>query len=426
MTSIALGWLLSAALHGATPAPPSQVPATTPTPATSPAPATRPIDIDGEIATLIDVLPRQDPMTEWRSRLLVDISGRLPRGASFTFDAGVETLVAARDHAAIAHVRDAYIDIAGARGDVRVGFARLVWGRLDEVQPTDVINPIDTASFLFEGRAEARLPVGLVRGRWFAGDRLTIEGVVVPAFRRGRFDRLAESSSPFNLVNDAVGPGVPITRVRPSGGWSGVSGGGRLSATVGRTDLSVSAFRGFDALGVIAIEPAVAGPALVERHPRFTMIGADAETVAGEWAIRGEVAVFVERTMASSTGVGRVPGRLVEGGMGVDRRAGSYRFFGSVIVRRQWSDADAALGRTDTLAVASIERQWSRDRLLTRAFVVANAADRSGFVRALVAWRVRDDVVVEASAAGFPGRGSDNLGRFDDRDFLLGKVRWLF
>ena len=43
-----------------------------------------------------------------------------------------------------------------------------IWGRLDEVQPSDVINPVDAARFLIDGRAAARLAVPFVRGRFFA------------------------------------------------------------------------------------------------------------------------------------------------------------------------------------------------------------------------------------------------------------------
>src|SRR4030095_3674156 len=84
-----------------------------------------------------------------------------------------------------------------------------VWGRLDEVQPTDVINPLDVSRFFFEGRSEARMPVALLRGRLFLGDRATIEAVYVPIFRKGRFDQLDEDTSPFNLASDlAAGLGT--------------------------------------------------------------------------------------------------------------------------------------------------------------------------------------------------------------------------
>ena len=87
----------------------------------------------------------------------------------------------------------------------------MVWGRLDELQPTDVVNPLDVSRFFFEGRSEARLAVPLVRARIHAGENVSIEAVYVPIFRRGRFDRLAEDSSPFNIA-----PAVPFTDRSPA------------------------------------------------------------------------------------------------------------------------------------------------------------------------------------------------------------------
>ena len=75
-----------------------------------------------------------------------------------------------------------------SRFDLRAGAARLVWGRLDEFQPTDVVNPIDLSRFLMEGRSEARLPVGLVRGRAvFLPHSTTLEAVVVPVLSARAF-----------------------------------------------------------------------------------------------------------------------------------------------------------------------------------------------------------------------------------------------
>ena len=98
---------------------------------------------------------------------------------------------------------EAYVDVRAGGFDVRAGLATTVWGRLDEIQPTDVINPLDVSRFVFEGRAAARLPVLQTKVRWFANESTTVEGVWVPIFRRGRFDALDEPSSPFNVIADA-------------------------------------------------------------------------------------------------------------------------------------------------------------------------------------------------------------------------------
>ena len=82
-----------------------------------------------------------------------------------------------------------------------MGASRIVWGRLDEFQPTDVVNPLDLSKFLLEGRSEARLSVGLVRGRVFLPGSATLDLIAVPGFRAGRFDQLDEPSSPFNFAS---------------------------------------------------------------------------------------------------------------------------------------------------------------------------------------------------------------------------------
>ncbi|MBC8647131.1 MAG: hypothetical protein H7X85_08210 [Thermoanaerobaculia bacterium] len=42
----------------------------------------------------------------------------------------------------------------------------------------------------------------------------------------------------------------------------------------------------------------------MERYPRFTMIAGDAEMVRGGWAIRGEVAGFIDKPLSGGGGGG--------------------------------------------------------------------------------------------------------------------------
>jgi len=397
------------------------------------------LEIDGQFSTIVDALPKRDA-TELRSQVGLDVTFRPSSSWRMKLDASVEALVANRSGRvtdAIGRVRDAWIEFAGRRGDLRAGFGRVIWGRLDEIQPSDVINPLDTARFLLDGRAEARRAVAFVRGRLFATDSLAFEAVFVPAFRRGTFDELAEDSSPFNLTQDVVLPAilVPVsTRVRhesPEAGGSSMSGGGRMSATLGRLDVAVAGYRGIDGFGVISFEPIIgAGTAvvgeLVERYPRFTMVSTDFETVVGDWAIRGEVAAFVDKRLTGANGFGSAKGRAIDAGFGFDRESGGNRIFGSVLWQRQWSDDDSSVQRENVSFVGSIERPFARDRYRARAFAVVNPGDRSGFVRGLFVWNTRDNVSVEASAGAFLGTGDDTLGRFRERDFVFARVKFNF
>ena len=334
--------------------------------------------------------------------------------------------------------RDVWVEFRRGAVDLRAGFGRLPWGRLDEIQPTDLINPLDTSRLLLDGRSQARRAVGFVRARVTSSESLRFEGVLVPFFRRGVFDALDERTSPFNLTRDLVLPAIAVSdeveHREPDVRWANVSGGGRVDATIGRVDFGVAAYRGFDAFGPIVFEvtavppeasgaaPAVVGQ-LVEFHPRFTMIGGDFETVTGDWAWRGEGAVIVERRFAGISTPGSVSGRSLDAGAGFDRRAGDFRLYGSLLVHRDWSSDDPAIDKTDVSVVGSVERLFNRERWLARAFALVNPADGSGFVRGLVTWKPRDRLAVDFSAGAFLGNGDDTISRFNGRDFVLIGVR---
>jgi hypothetical protein len=126
--------------------------------------------------------------------------GRLRLSASGFFDA----LVARRSSevittAAIVRPEDVVAELRFEKADVRLGYGRVIWGRLDEMQPTDVISPIDLTRFFLDGRSEARMAVAHARARFIPSDRLQVEAVLVPQFRPSTFDQLDETSSPFSL-----------------------------------------------------------------------------------------------------------------------------------------------------------------------------------------------------------------------------------
>jgi hypothetical protein len=402
----------------------------------------RAVTVHGDVVLLADVFTARDATRELRGRARVDVTADAGAWLRLRFEGLAEGLVATRGtrvDAARAEVREAWVDARSERVEVRAGYGRLVWGRLDEVMPSDVINPIDTAKFLLEGRSEARLPVAFARTRLFLPSETTLEAVVALPGRRGRFDTLDEPSSPFNLLNDLVLPAAVVRqggvrRETPPASWRNLQGGVRLSTTAGRVDMSLSAWRGFEGFGLLTFEtqiaassagvaPAVVGQ-LVERYPRFTMVAGDMEMVRGAWAIRGEVAAFVDKTLSGPQGA--VDGDAFDAGLGVDRSAGNYHLFGSVVWHREWSEARGFATRSHVNVIASVDRRFSRERYLVRVFGVVNPEDRSGFVRGLAAWSLSDNVLLEASGGAFLGEGTDSISRFTGRDFVFVRLRYHF
>src|SRR5690606_2095194 len=247
----------------------------------------RPLDVRGEVSVLALTMPNQPEgggTHELRSRARIDVTADPSSWLRLKFEGTVDAVVADRGGRvddAVARVGEGWLEVRGARGDVRLGYGRLVWGRLDEIQPSDVLNPLETSTYFLEGRTEARLPISFVRGRVFLTDDTSIETIVSLPGRRGRFDALDEKSSPFNLLNALALPAVSVDnldRREPEASWRSLQVGGRVSTTVGRVDASVSAYRGYEPFGTLSLEPLVTPGIpeplvvgrLVERYSRFT------------------------------------------------------------------------------------------------------------------------------------------------------------
>ncbi len=406
--------------------------------------------VDGHASVIVDVLPDvneapgRQSVVEARVRLFAERHDELGPHLRLNIAGYVDGLLADRGVLSgdgtttevIVRPADLYLDIVTPHFDVRLGAARLVWGRLDEFQPTDVVNPLDLSRFLMEGRSEARLPVGLVRARAFLPRSTTLEAVVVPHFRRGRFDQLDEPSSPFNLA-DPTGS-APLSLADPTGsaprstvtteptGVAGLQGGLRLTTTTARVDWSVSAYRGRRAFPISTLATNAESQALVirESFPRFTMIGGDFETVRGLWGVRGEVAAFVDDELQSTRLVRGVPGRSLTAGIGVDRKAGDYRIAANALWG--WSGGDEEVERTDISLVLAADRSFARETRTLRVFGVYDPADATAFARVIGAVSVRENVWLEGSAGVFTGSSLDVIGRLTRRDFLYARLKVFF
>jgi hypothetical protein len=399
--------------------------------------------IDGYVSVLADFLPHMERTSELRTRIFAERSIQLGPHIRVNVSGFVEGLLADREgftREALARPQDLYVELGYDLFDVRVGFTRLVWGRLDEFQPTDVVNPLDLARFFLEGRTESRLPVALVRGRLFLPGTTTLEGVLVPAFRPGRFDQLDEPTSPFNLTVPAqvctpAGACAPVSirRHEPPPSWDTLQGGARAVTTTARVDWGVSGYYGYERFGLFQLPPVgsfsaapiASVPLAVDQvFPRFGMVGGDFETVRGEWVLRGELAVFVRDTFQIDRGTGLAEGHSFEGGLGVERKAGENRLSGNVLVTRQ--TASGLPTDTDVSLVAALDRSFRRDTLRLRGFGVYNTDDRTAFLRQIASVSMRDNVWIEGSIGWFLGDGTGTLGQFGDRDFLYGRLKVYF
>ncbi len=324
---------------------------------------------------------------------------------------------------------DTYLELRGRFLDFQAGYSTIVWGVLDEIQPNDVINPLDVSRFFFEGRKSARLPIPLFRTRIYLPDELRLELVTIPFFEKSAFDQLGEAGSPFNIVADEIPAGVPIRENDPPNTFREMEFGGRLSFSTHRTDLDFYVFRGREDTPVFVISPRYPDSpeqALLGQFPRFTMLGGSAETVIGRWGIRGEGSVFLDDSFQDPDGLELISGRSVELGIGFDRELDDYLLNGNIVYQKRTADNFFLESPEDLLLIGGVEHRFRYGQKKANAFLVYNPLEGTLFLRGKTGLSPVQDFWLEISAGLVVGSGNDLVGRFEEVDNVSIRGRYYF
>ncbi len=169
-------------------------------------------------------------------------------------------------------LREGYLSLGAGDADFRIGKQIIVWGRADQLNPTDNLTPRDNTLYIPDiddqrfGAMAARITYN------FSGVSMT--GIWLPYFR--------PSKQPLPPL-----PGISYSETVPGGGEYAF----KLEQTGGAVDWSMSYFHGFDQNPDISIGSASpAGVVLSLQHHRIRVLGADAATTVGRFGLRAEVA----------------------------------------------------------------------------------------------------------------------------------------
>jgi hypothetical protein len=319
-------------------------------------------------------------------------------------------------------MHETYLDLRAPFFDLRIGYSNVVWGVLDEIQPNDVINPIDVSRFFFEGRSKARLPIPNVSTDIYLPADLRLGIVLVPFFEKGVFDQLEEETSPFNVIAKQPLAGFDRSEELPEETLRNMEYGARLSWTIRETDIDLYAYKGREDFPILAISDFTPFPfnlEITDYYPRFTMFGGDMETVVGKWGLRGEAAVFLDDSFQHPVGLEVVTGKSLQIGIGGDRKFGDNIVNLNLVYQRRSSD-NAFLESPEELSlVAGFDRSFSYDLKNMSLLSVYNPVDKTLFLR----WNGRDNLFrnfwLELSLGIFIGSGNDLVGRFQDADFFF-------
>jgi hypothetical protein len=209
-------------------------------------------------------------------------------------------------------LREAYIDWKGEMLALRVGRQVVSWGKADDIQITDVLNPRDETNVVAADYNESKLGVDAVRLSLLT-DKTQVDAYWIPFFTPSILP-LAKGNPLHSRIFPEEVDGIGINYPEkyddfelPEKRLSKSELALRASSYTSVADLSLYGFYGWDDLPLIRYNPNIVFgdgedmPAtsytidVTGEYKRMYMIGADAAIPAGDFVFRLEGAYFPKR-----------------------------------------------------------------------------------------------------------------------------------
>jgi hypothetical protein len=186
--------------------------------------------------------------------------------------------------------QEAYIDYYSNFLDVRFGRQVIAWGKADEINPTDILNPQNLAN-ISEDKGIRKIGLMSLKTEWKFSDYI-LEGIWKPEFDDIKFPAMDSRWAFFTIpgLEELPEPEYPKNRIQDTE-WAF-----KLSRTISLFDLSVSYFDGWDniATPVLTFNPELQQMQLDKlKFFRTKMIGADFAGSVSSFGLWAEAAYFI-------------------------------------------------------------------------------------------------------------------------------------
>ncbi|HZR71112.1 MAG TPA: DUF1302 family protein [Burkholderiales bacterium] len=384
---------------------------------------------------------------------------------------------------------EAYVDYRGEAFDLRVGKQKFFWGRLDSVQPNDLLNPRQYEDPFLMDERELKIGVPAIAFTWLLPrawretlpdeSRFTIawEPIAVPwrfPLAEERWFAPAARVTPRLSVGELEGTPCPCdvaveqtlrNAPPPARQFDNGNLGARFSARLGETDVALVYYDGFDpapnfsvpvrvAVGEAepgAVVPVTAFTQLVPAYRRFRSLGADAATPVGPLTVRAEAAWRFRRPYPSAVqeitnqilGDPALVDHLVRGetvevpafaerdavewGIGADTVLDG---FVPLVELYQLillhNDRRLLVRDVDTRLAANLRKRWMSDRLEGQLIALWGIESGYELLRGQLAYEVREGVQVVAGVLGIFGDRNSLIGQYDRNSEAYARIRYTF
>lgn len=328
-------------------------------------------------------------------------------------------------------LREGYVDFMSGAADFRMGKQIIVWGRADQLNPTDNLSPRDNTLFAPEIDDQREGTVAAKGSYNFSGN---LSGLAATAIWLPRFRPNKQPIAPA--------AGITYSEHVPTGDQYAL----KLEQSGQAVDWSLSYFHGFDLNPDMSIQSALPGAFnLSLQHHRLRVLGADAATVSGRYGLRAEVAYTWTEDAAGDNPFVKNP--FFYGVIGADRTFFEYLNLNMQYFARQvssYSDPNSiADPLTRTVAIQQsiianqqdrlqqgmslrISNKWLNETLEAELAAVYNVTRSDYLLRPRLGYAFDDHWKGTLGAILFRGHANTFFGLLRDRSAVFGELRYSF
>lgn len=330
-------------------------------------------------------------------------------------------------------LREAYIEISLGPFDLRIGKQIVVWGRADEFNPTDFINPEDYREFLFLNKADRKIGVFYSKLDCYIGN-FKLEGIFIPTFTPASIP--TDTSYPWThyqireiLANPLISldePQKPKPRLKNS------EYALKFGAITLGFDFSISYYEGFFDLPVMLREITPYGIRIHPEYRRFCAWGFDFASSLGGLGLRGELA-YVHKAYHITNNPREVEGVVSKPDLSFVLGA-DYTLLENLYLNLQWVQRiifDYQEGidedKIENRLVFFCHKGFLNEELeVGFSGMIYNLKDEDYMLRPYFKYSVADGVDLEIGCYLFEGGRRSMFGQFDQNDCGFIKARYFF
>ena len=167
--------------------------------------------------------------------------------------------------------------------DTKIGRQVVVWGTLDNLRVTDVLNPLDLRVPGMTDIDDLRLPVTMLKFDYYFS-KWALSGIALPEVRFSKLPVYGSDFYPFPV------PRPPEDS--PDSGFENVQYAGALTGVFSGWDIGFYGASIYADQSYAELVAPLPSPQFVRKHARVTMFGTAGNVAVGNWLLKAEAAWF--------------------------------------------------------------------------------------------------------------------------------------